>query len=388
LKHELLHIAFGHLTTFFKFSNKKLANVAMDMEINQYISKQYLPEGGIDIDNYTDIELDRKAGARYYYDKLNQLQDEKDKNGTTGDPNMDQLLDNIENGDIPDHSTWEEFEGLSESEQRVMKAQLDRVLEQAAERYQAGLSLTGDDAMNEYKEAFFGAAAAGGGIGAGAKTIGGYREYRQAIKAEDALGKVRSEKNALDEAGEEDAGVDTGINKQGVPISDQQELDIAAGVRDAGPGDLEGNQLPLSSIGGREDTVGGSLDAKIEEAQLYIRQLQAVDPNDPRIQDAVAYIQQLQSPQAFNAPGAVPPAVTSQEIKQVTDQLYKDIAMKKTVRHIDDGRRRFVKLLPAAGAALAMPVGAAPSDAVELALRSGLAAGGADVPPCTGTGQL
>ncbi len=86
LKHELLHIAFGHLTTFFKFTNKKLANVAMDCEINQYISKQYLPEGGIDIDNYTDIQLDRKAGARYYYDKLKQLQDEKDKNGTTGDP--------------------------------------------------------------------------------------------------------------------------------------------------------------------------------------------------------------------------------------------------------------------------------------------------------------
>ena len=37
------------------------------------------------------------------------------------------------------------------------------VLEQAAERYQAGLSLTGEDAMKEYKEAFFGAAAAGAG---------------------------------------------------------------------------------------------------------------------------------------------------------------------------------------------------------------------------------
>ena len=30
LKHELLHIAFGHLTTFFKFSDRRLANVAMD----------------------------------------------------------------------------------------------------------------------------------------------------------------------------------------------------------------------------------------------------------------------------------------------------------------------------------------------------------------------
>jgi predicted metal-dependent peptidase len=35
LKHELLHIAFNHLTTFSMFQDKKLANVAMDMEINQ-----------------------------------------------------------------------------------------------------------------------------------------------------------------------------------------------------------------------------------------------------------------------------------------------------------------------------------------------------------------
>ena len=134
LKHELLHIAFGHLTTFFKFSNKKLANVAMDMEINQYISKQYLPEGGIDIDNYTDIELDRKAGARYYYDKLNQLQDEKDKNGTCGDSNMDKLLEDIENGDIPDHSTWEDFEDLTEAEQKLIEKQLQKVLTDAKEQ--------------------------------------------------------------------------------------------------------------------------------------------------------------------------------------------------------------------------------------------------------------
>ena len=49
LKHELLHIAFGHLTTFTLFKDKRLANVAMDMEINQYIDKDLLPEGGINI---------------------------------------------------------------------------------------------------------------------------------------------------------------------------------------------------------------------------------------------------------------------------------------------------------------------------------------------------
>ncbi len=45
------------------------------------------------------------------------------------------------------------------------------VLEQAAERWQAGLSLKGEDAMREYKEAFFGAAAVGGVGGAASRAM-------------------------------------------------------------------------------------------------------------------------------------------------------------------------------------------------------------------------
>jgi uncharacterized protein YlxP (DUF503 family) len=186
------------------------------------------------------------------------------------------------------------------------------VLEQAAERWQAGLDLTDDEAKNEYKEAFFGAAAAGAGIGAGAKGIGAYGEYRQARKAEDALGQVRSEKTAFDEAGEFDAdtGVDTGVNQQGVPIFDQQELDIAAGVRDAGPGDLEGNQLPPSPIGEREVAINNQL-AELTNEQAKIA---AFDDADPRIQEIedvkrelsveLETLQQQAAPtQTFNAPG-------------------------------------------------------------------------------------
>ena len=134
LKHELLHIAFGHLVSFGSFSNKKLANVAMDMEINQYIEASWLPEGGINIDDYTDIQLDRKAGCRYYYDQLLRLQDEKDKNGTSGDQEMDQLLDNIASGDIPDHSTWEEFEDMSEAEKKLIEKQVQKILKDAKEQ--------------------------------------------------------------------------------------------------------------------------------------------------------------------------------------------------------------------------------------------------------------
>ena len=148
LKHELLHIAFNHLTTFSMFSDKKLANIAMDMEINQYINKNLLPEGGIDINDYADLNLDTKAGCRYYYDALLKAQKDKKQNGTSGDSNMDKLLDGMEggqmtvtldeNGDvkdvsIPDHQ-WDEFEEMPDAEKKLIEKQLQRVLQDAKEQ--------------------------------------------------------------------------------------------------------------------------------------------------------------------------------------------------------------------------------------------------------------
>ena len=104
------------------------------MEINQYIEASWLPEGGINIDDYAELNLERKAGSRYYYDQLKQLQDKKNKDGTCGNEPMDQLLDNIESGNIPDHSTWEEFENLTEAEQKLIEKQLQKLLSDAKEQ--------------------------------------------------------------------------------------------------------------------------------------------------------------------------------------------------------------------------------------------------------------
>lgn len=135
LKHELLHIAFNHLGIFFSFSDRKLANIAMDMEINQYIDPSWLPEGGINIDDYPDLNLDRKAGTRYYYDKLKQAKEEKDQKGSSGDSNFDKLCDSMDNNEgLPDHSTWEEFEDVSEVEKNLIDKQVQRILQEAQEQ--------------------------------------------------------------------------------------------------------------------------------------------------------------------------------------------------------------------------------------------------------------
>ena len=175
LKHELLHIAFGHLVSFGSFKDKKLANVAMDLEINQYIESSWLPGGeytteeynnlkesvtaelkqaqennateeelhaiskklplrGIMIEDYEEMNLDKKAGCRYYYDKLKEAQNKKEQDGTCGCEPMDDLLDQIEQGNTPDHSTWGEFEDLSEAEKKLIEKQLQKVLSDAKEQ--------------------------------------------------------------------------------------------------------------------------------------------------------------------------------------------------------------------------------------------------------------
>jgi predicted metal-dependent peptidase len=47
---------------------------------------------------------------------------------------MDELLDDIEIGNIPDHSTWEDFEDLTEAEQKLIEKQLQKVLSDAKEQ--------------------------------------------------------------------------------------------------------------------------------------------------------------------------------------------------------------------------------------------------------------
>ena len=73
LKHELLHIAFGHLILSDKYPNKKLFNIAADIEINQYIDSDMLPAGGLTLNTFKELRLPRKAGTSEYYKLLQGL---------------------------------------------------------------------------------------------------------------------------------------------------------------------------------------------------------------------------------------------------------------------------------------------------------------------------
>ena len=128
LKHELLHISFGHLLTRDKYPNKKLFNIAADLEINQYILDSYLPDGGLKLDTFPELNLPVKAGTDEYYKLLEQAQEDGSSES------LNSLLDQM-NGDSPyDHMTWDEFDQLSEADKKLVQKQVEHQLKEVAEQ--------------------------------------------------------------------------------------------------------------------------------------------------------------------------------------------------------------------------------------------------------------
>jgi predicted metal-dependent peptidase len=144
LKHELLHIGFFHLTDFDHLSDHDLANIAKDIEINQYIQEKYLPPGPLLPESFPELNLEEKKGTQYYYDKLQQAK----KNGSC--PNLNAMLAAmaagkitvvIKTGDgddsevqVPDHGTWKEFSDLDEATKKLIKSQTEHILKEVADQ--------------------------------------------------------------------------------------------------------------------------------------------------------------------------------------------------------------------------------------------------------------
>lgn len=136
LKHELLHIAFFHICSENVGYDKKLSNIAMDLEINQYIDPVNLPDGGCTIttDPFLQLNLPLKAGWHVYYDLI---KSELDNNpNSDSSQRIQQMLDGQGSGDshtemgdmIPDHGTWEEFDNLSDAEKKLIEKQTEHIL--------------------------------------------------------------------------------------------------------------------------------------------------------------------------------------------------------------------------------------------------------------------
>jgi len=122
LKHELLHVAFFHVTEFEHLDDKKLANVAMDCEINQYIDKSWLPEGACTLEvlnKELGLKMLPKKGTQYYYDILKKVKDQK----------LEELKEMLKDS----HLTWEEFDSMDEATKKLAAKQIEHILKEVAD---------------------------------------------------------------------------------------------------------------------------------------------------------------------------------------------------------------------------------------------------------------
>jgi predicted metal-dependent peptidase len=131
LKHELLHIVFFHLDHFDRFPNKKLYNIAADLEINQYIESEYKGEkwDGLEYNQgvFEELNLMSKQGTKYYYE---QIQKEIDNNP---DGEVAEMVNGIE---MDWHDLWKAMEGMSEAERKLITKQIDHQLKEIASEMQ------------------------------------------------------------------------------------------------------------------------------------------------------------------------------------------------------------------------------------------------------------
>ena len=139
LKHELLHIAFFHVTDFDVkvYPDQKVLNWAMDIVVNQYIERQWLPEDGVFLDSFPELELEPKKGAKYYYKKLMD-EKESDENGYAEalgqDPGTGASMPNGDTVQTPGHDWEEMIAGLDEPTKKLLESQTGHIIKQVADQ--------------------------------------------------------------------------------------------------------------------------------------------------------------------------------------------------------------------------------------------------------------
>jgi predicted metal-dependent peptidase len=157
LQHELMHIAFFHITEYNHLKNNKLANIAQDIEINQKIEPDYLPPDGCTLEKFSEYDLLPDEGTNTYYEKLNKESEGKGPGSGKGQGQggqgqgqqdlLDAIQDAVANGTmqvtnqgqnnmrVPDHQ-WDDFDNLTETQQKLVDKQLEVMLDEVVEQVQ------------------------------------------------------------------------------------------------------------------------------------------------------------------------------------------------------------------------------------------------------------
>lgn len=136
--HELLHIAFGHLTNMKFKQNRELYNIACDILVNQYVHNEnkkigtndFLPDSHIHLGLFPDAfsKNDLNQTSHFYYEKLMQVQEEPEKFPQSFE-NLQKIIPQLND----EHKMWKDFDKLPESTQEIIKENLKQKIKETKE---------------------------------------------------------------------------------------------------------------------------------------------------------------------------------------------------------------------------------------------------------------
>lgn len=70
IKHQILHLVFGHVYSVKNYGDSKLFHIAADLVVNQYLSAEQLEANAITLDDFPFLNLKPKESVGYYYKRL------------------------------------------------------------------------------------------------------------------------------------------------------------------------------------------------------------------------------------------------------------------------------------------------------------------------------
>lgn len=125
LKHECNHVILKHFFVGGDLPNRDKTNISADVEVNQYvdterayIDKYYYPET---------FNLAPRLGLREYYRQLPDSNSESQSQEGNGKGNNGKEL-------VDDHSSWKDFNDLSDAERELISQQVDHIVKNTVEQ--------------------------------------------------------------------------------------------------------------------------------------------------------------------------------------------------------------------------------------------------------------
>lgn len=139
LRHEVSHIMFKHMFLYEDLSNREIANIAMDCEINQwidphktYLGKYFYPDS---------IQAPPALGSREYYRLIVNNKTSLKVQYAAGNGNGDSMIDpqSLNGQSVDDHSKMQGdgdtgFDGLTDAERELISHQIDHIAKNTAEQ--------------------------------------------------------------------------------------------------------------------------------------------------------------------------------------------------------------------------------------------------------------